>query len=86
MFALEEIEKAIKSSLNVSAKISTCFEKSNEGFKLILQSNKRQELESAYAFFYEYRINYFNCKLSREQAESVVNMARLKVATLSTEE
>ncbi len=86
LFGLEEIEKAIKRALKTSGKISACFKKESDGFKLVSEHGRSRDVESAYAFFYEYRLNYFNQTLTRGQSEKIIERARLFVAQIETEE
>ena len=86
LFSLEEIEKAIKKALSENGKISTYFQKVDKGFALISDCDNKNNLEKAYAFFYEYRVNYFNLNLNREQAEKVIEPSKILVGMLTAEE
>lgn len=86
LFALEEIERAIKKALKENLKISTFFEKTDGGFRCLKQVLNREILEKAYAFFYEYRLNYFSLNFNREQAENIISKSEKLVAMLKTED
>ena len=86
LFALEEIENSIKKTLNESGKISPYFKKTDLGFLLNINHANKENIQKAYAFFYEYRLNYLNLSLSLEQAEQVIEQSKKIVNTLKTEE
>lgn len=85
LFALEEIEKAIKKKLCINGKISFYFERVEDRFSLITNNGSKAELEEAYAFFYQYRLNYFNLNLNREQAEKIIDRSKALTDLLKTE-
>ena len=85
LFALEDVETKIKNLLKVQGKISPYFEKKEQGFALLREHAKKREIEEAYAFFYEYRLNYLNLHLSRDKAESIIEKSRLLVEGLKEE-
>ena len=75
IFALSEMENAIKNALGEEQKISSYFSATNGVFSLKIPHSKKQELEKAYAFFYEYRTTYFNLQLTSENAKLLVEKA-----------
>ena len=86
LFGLEEIEKSIKKLLGVSGKISPYFEKTEGGFNLALDIKNKAQIEKAYAFFYEYRLNYFNLNFNREQTEKFIEKTKFLNEELKAEE
>ena len=86
LFALEDIESNIRKILGVKGKISPYFTKSDVGFSLVVEHDSKAILEKAYAFFYEYRLNYFNLNVNREQAEKIIEQSKKLVSELKTEE
>ncbi len=75
IFALYEIEEKIKKRLDEKQKISPYFEKTEKGFLLKVPHEKKAELEKAYAFFYEYRTNYFNLQLTLNSVNCLIDKA-----------
>ena len=86
LFALEEIEDAIKKALNSNGKISPYFEKTDGGFLLNANHKNKDNIQKAYAFFYKYRLNYFNLSVSLEQAEKIIEQSKNLVSALKMEE
>ena len=86
LFSLEEIENAIKKALKTNGKISPYFEKQGSEFVLSVSHANKGNIQKAYAFFYEYRLNYFNLNMSREQAEKIIEQSKILVSKLKTEE
>lgn len=82
IFALNEIENSIRQSLGGVEKISTKFVKDGGNFSLNQSAFNRLELETAYAFFYEYRTKYFNLQLTKEETMRLIERAEALVKAL----
>ena len=75
IFSIDEIELAIKNALSTTGKISECFQKTQSGF--VLKNGKTdQNLQDAYAFFFEQRVNYINLRYDKEQTQAVIEKAK----------
>ena len=75
IFALNEMENAIKKSLGGEQKISSYFSAKNGVFSLNCEHDNKQNLEKAYAFFYEQRTTYFNLQLTSQSANLLIEKA-----------
>ena len=82
IFALSEIEKAIRIALKTEGKISPYFLKTESGFSCVTDVEDYKNLEIAYGFFYGYRTKYQELELTKDQALAVVERAQELVCNL----